>query len=73
MAEIKVGDRVRVKDRREWPSPPGFRLANSEGRVSEVMDGGFIGFRLEKTEADKQLGLDVGMTVVLRLEHVEKL
>lgn len=74
MTDIKVGDRVRVKDRPEWPSPPGFRLANSEGLVSQVNDkDGFVAFRLEKTEADKQLGLDLGMTVFLRLEHIEKI
>ena len=34
MSEFKLGDRVRIKDRCGWPSPPGFRLA---GKVGVVM------------------------------------
>lgn len=36
MAKINVGDRVRIKDRKDWPLPPGYRLANSEGTVVKV-------------------------------------
>jgi len=35
MIEVKVGDRVRIKDRPDWPNPPGYRLKNSEGTVVE--------------------------------------
>lgn len=73
MADIKVGDKIRVKDRENWPTPPGFRLAGSEGPVSQVIEDGFVAFRLEKTNSDEQLGVDPGMTVVLRLEQVEKI
>jgi hypothetical protein len=33
MANINIGDRVRVKDRKGWPSPPGYRFAGAEGKV----------------------------------------
>ena len=75
MAGIKVGDRVRIKDRPDWPSPPGYRLANSEGRVIEVDEGseenveGFIKIQLEKTEAD----FDIGTRLTLQTEVVQKI
>jgi len=33
MVEVKLGDRVRIKDRANWPSPPGYLFANAEGTV----------------------------------------
>ena len=33
MADIKAGDRVRIKDRKDWPTPPGYAFANAEGTV----------------------------------------
>ncbi|OGO20372.1 MAG: hypothetical protein A2144_11270 [Chloroflexi bacterium RBG_16_50_9] len=35
MAKIKIGDRVRIKDHKDWPKPPGYRLANAEGTVAK--------------------------------------
>ena len=34
MAELKVGDRVRVKDRPGWPG--GYKIDNWEGEIVEV-------------------------------------
>ena len=58
MANIKVGDRVRIKDRADWPTPPGYRLAKAEGMVvkwleyEEVMEEfpEFILIELEKAD-----------------------
>jgi hypothetical protein len=33
MATFSVGARVRIKNRPDWPSPPGYIFANAEGTV----------------------------------------
>ena len=38
MAEFKAGDKVRIKDRKDWPSPPGYLFANAEGTVVNWID-----------------------------------
>ena len=38
MAEINVGDRVRIKNRPDWLTPPGYRLAGSEGIVMKIWE-----------------------------------
>ena len=71
MTDIKAGDRVRVKDRPDWPSPPGYQMANSEGRVYQVLeDAGFVTLRLEKTNVDV---LEPGTTMVFPVDAVEKI
>jgi len=76
MAEIKVGDKVRVKNRKDWPSPPGYRLANAEGTVikwvewdetmEEFRDYALV--RLEKTVAEEY----IGKAEVFRVANLEK-
>lgn len=36
MAKLKVGDRVKVKDRPGWPG--GYQIANWEGQIVEVKE-----------------------------------
>ena len=70
MADIKRGDKIRVKDRKDWPSPPGYKLANSEGDVTQVMEKeGFVVMHLRKTNSD----IDLGSTLMFRLDQVEKI
>ncbi len=70
MTAIKVGDRVRIKDRAEWPTPPGYQLANSEGTVIEVREElGFVIVRLEKTISTS---ISVGNALTFREEALEK-
>ena len=38
MAEFKVGDKVRIKDKKDWVSPPGYIFANAEGTVVKWTD-----------------------------------
>ncbi len=38
MDEIKPGDRVRVKNRLDWPVPPGYRLSNMQGTVIKIWE-----------------------------------
>jgi hypothetical protein len=69
MSKIKTGDVVKIKDRPDWPSPPGYRLANAEGAVTAVQpDEGFVTIRLLKSNTD--LPKDTVMT--FRLENVKK-
>jgi hypothetical protein len=69
MSEVKVGDIVRIKNRSDWPSPPGYKLADSEGKVTSVnAEEGFVTIHLGKTDS----GIAKGTTLVLRLENVEK-
>ena len=77
MAEIKVGDKVRIKDRKDWPTPPGFRLAKSEGTVvkwvewEEVMKDfqDYLYVHLEKSEAKEY----IGNNMFLPMESLEKI
>jgi hypothetical protein len=77
MAKVKAGDKVRVKDRRGWPTPPGYRLAKSEGTVVQwvetpkVMDNfqNYAHVQIEKSKAEEYIGL----TVVFRTENLEKI
>jgi aminopeptidase N len=77
MADIKVGDKVRVKDRKDWPSPPGYRLANTEGTVikwvetEKVMDEfqDYVHVKVENSPAEEFIGLNV----VFLAENLEKI
>ena len=79
MAEIKAGDRVRIKDRKDWPSPPGYRLANAEGTVIRWIEWRepmekfqeYIYVRLEKTAPEA--AECAGLTWFFREENLEKI
>jgi len=68
MSNIKVGDKVGIKDRSDWPSPPGYQLADFEGDVISIMEEeGFVTIRLVKTST--AILRDTSLT--LRLENIE--
>jgi hypothetical protein len=77
--ELKPGERVRVKNRPDWPSPPGFRLVNSEGIVvriweKDIPDGPkefeeYIEIKLEKADVD----INLAHTYTFRLENLKKI
>lgn len=70
MNSYQVGDKVRIKNRTDWPSPPGYPLAGAVGSVTEVREEtGFLMIRLEKTGA----AMVPGAAVTLRVEAVEPL
>jgi hypothetical protein len=71
MADIKAGDRVRIKERPDWPMPGGYKLANSEGQVFEVIDEpeGYVTVLLDKNTT----GIDASITLAFRIEAVEKI
>ena len=69
MSKIKVGDRAKIKDRPDWPTPPGYKLADSEGDVTaEKEEAGFVTIRLTKTSTN----IPIGTVLDIRLENVEK-
>ena len=79
MDKIKVGDRVRIKGRENWPIPPGYRLANAEGTVvkwleyEEVMEEfpEFILVNLEKAEGEGKVY--IGNRMFFHEENLEKI
>jgi acyl dehydratase len=74
--KIKPGDRVRIKDRKDWPSPPGYRFAGAEGMVikwteyDKTMENyqNYIYVDLDKCQ-DKYY---IGRTVFFLAENLEK-
>ena len=79
MTEIKLGDRVRIKGQKDWPSPPGYRLAYAEGTVGkwvewdETMDDfqDFVFVRLEKAEGEGKPY--IGNEMFFKAEYLEKI
>jgi len=77
MAKIKLGDKVRIKDRKDWPTPPGYRLAGSEGTAvsicewTEVLEEfpEYFKVQIEKTKA----GIKIGTAMMFRVEALEKI
>jgi hypothetical protein len=49
MSQLKVGDRVKVKDRPGWPA--GYKIANWEGEIVEVKadPAGYVIMKADKT------------------------
>ena len=77
--KIKVGDRVRIKGRTDWPSSPGYRLAGAEGTVvkwvdyDEVMEEfqNYIYVKLDKAKGEGKVY--IGNTFFFREENLEKI
>jgi len=49
MGELKVNDKVKVKDRPGWPG--GYKIANQEGKIVEVKEDpkGYVIMKADKT------------------------
>jgi hypothetical protein len=70
MSQIKVGDIIRIKDREDWPQPPGYMLAGSEGDVTSISEEeGFVTMHLRSTRSN----ITPGTTLAFRLENVDKI
>ena len=52
MAKFIVGDRVKVLDRKGWPC--GYKIANWEGKITEVKEdpSGYVVMKADKTGYD---------------------
>jgi hypothetical protein len=71
VANIKVGDRVKIFDRPDWPVPTGYKLANLEGRIAEIVENpeGYVTVLLDKDAT----GIDTRIPLAFRAEAVEKI
>jgi len=72
VSEIKVGDKVSVKDRPDWPVP--YRFNGATGTVFQTRrPQGFVGISLESTAASDQVTdvLKPGTSLIFRTEDVE--
>ena len=70
MSKIIVGDLVRINDRPEWPSPPGYRLANLEGKVISIREpDGFVTIHLVKPGP----GIPQDNILTLKVENLNKI
>lgn len=66
--KLQVGDRVRIKDRPEWPGR--YKLAGSEGSITELQEpAGYVIVHVEKTEAD----VNLGTTLTFRSDMIERI
>jgi len=78
MAKLKVGDKVRIKTKPDWVTPPGFRFSNAEGTVirwsldDALMENykDFAYIRLEKAEGDGKVY--TGDCLMFKVEDLEK-
>lgn len=53
MSKLNNGNKVKIKERSDWPSPPGYRLAGAEGVVTLVNEEeDFITVQLVKTDVE---------------------
>jgi len=75
MASIQTGNKVRIKDRKDWPKPPGYRLANAEGTVLKAETEGdfqdYILVQLEKAEGEGRAY--IGKNLYFRVENLRKI
>lgn len=77
MAKFKVGDKVRIKPRGNWPSPPGYRFANAEGTVIKWVEydeamkefNDFVYIRIEKAHGEGQTY--VGDSLLFKADNLE--
>jgi hypothetical protein len=71
MVEFKPGDRVRIKDRPDWPLPSGYKLAGVEGTIFELNDEipGYSWVLLDKDVT----GIDTKIPLGFRLDAIEKI
>jgi hypothetical protein len=52
MAKFKIGDRIKVLDKKGWPG--GYKIANWEGKIVEVLNdpAGYVVMKADKTGYD---------------------
>ena len=80
MAEFRVGDKVRIKAQKDWPSPPGFVFANAEGTVvkwleyDKVLEGfeDFVYVQIEKADGPAEVYV-TSNPKFFRVEDLEKI
>jgi len=74
LPDLQVGDKVRVKDRPDWPID--YRFTGSEGTVYQLKHPvGIVGIHLEKTAKSDQVmdTLKPNTSLLFQVENVEKI
>jgi hypothetical protein len=71
MADIKRGDRVKIKERPDWWLPSPFKLANATGTVDDVImePEGYVTVALDTDIS----GIDKRIPLGFRVGDVEKI
>jgi hypothetical protein len=70
MADLKAGDRIKIKNRTDWYLPSGYKPSNAEGTVFEVLSEP-KGYFLVLLDEDVT-GIDKNVPLGFRMEAVEK-
>jgi hypothetical protein len=71
LVNLKIGDRVKIKDRTDWYLPSGYKPANVEGRVFEVIEElpGYVTVLLEK----EVTGIDISIPLPFSIDSLDKI
>lgn len=71
MINVKTGDRVRIKERPDWYLPSGYKPANVEGQVFEVIEElpGYITVFLD----EEVTGIDISIPLPFSIDSIEKI
>jgi hypothetical protein len=71
LENLKIGDRVKIKDRAGWYLPSGYKPANAEGRVFEVIEEfpGYVTILLDKDVT----GIDRSIPLPFSVDYIEKI
>ncbi|WP_233808863.1 FAS1-like dehydratase domain-containing protein [Paraburkholderia sp. HP33-1] len=69
-AGFKKGDRVKIKDRPDWPMPGGYKLANQAGRVVDTVDS-LDGYLLVVLD-EEVTGIDTKVPLGLKVDSIAK-
>jgi hypothetical protein len=70
-SDFKVGDRVRVSHRADWPMPGGYQLANQLGTVADKIDfpQGYVLIRMDEACT----GIDTRVPLGFRTDSIERM
>lgn len=71
LVNLNIGDRVKIKDRTDWYLPSGYKLANIEGRVFEVIEEmpGYVTVLLDEDVT----GIDLSIPLPFSLDSLDKI
>jgi|WetSurMetagenome_2_1015567.scaffolds.fasta_scaffold865534_1 hypothetical protein len=74
MEKFKVGDKVRIKARPDWPLASGYKLTGQTGKIFQIMTEpeGSEGYCYVSLDKDAT-GIDARLPIGFRLTSLEKI
>jgi hypothetical protein len=71
LISLKIGDRVKIKARADWYLPSGYKPANAEGRVFEIIEElpGYVTVLMD----DEVTGIDLSIPLPISIDCLEKI